>query len=259
MKVHMDITNAWYEKNIIIRCIFSKEHIDFVMAVLFICGSIACGNSAGMAEIIGGSWVTSRLISIALGTALYIVGLARYTEVMGFNPLVHTLSLYLFSDGIAGNIIYTFGHKNLMPLTSFLGIWIVPFIVVVYLLLKKLNSICNLDNFYIADEGLYLISKWLMDIFLHVAFTQFGEIVLPVVLITGANPKNVAIFVLILEYCLLGMGAMLYTLYFGDRWTARIAWVPMMLFSGLIIEGHSMEIILDGSFTQIFMEALGLM
>jgi hypothetical protein len=33
----------------------------------------------------------------------------------------------------------------------------------------------------------------------------------------------------------------------------------MMFFSGLLIEGHSMEIMLDGSFTQIFMEALGLM
>ena len=233
--------------------------VVLVIAVLFICGSIACGNSAGMAEIIGGGWVTSRLISITLGTALYVVGVARYTEVMGFNPLVHTLSLYLFTDGVIGNIIYTFDDKKLMPLTSFLGIWIVPFIVAVYFLLKKLNSICDFDNFYIADEGLYLISKWLMDIFLCAAFAQLGEIVLPVVLITGANPKNVAIFVLILVHCPLGLGAILYTLYFGDRLTARIAWIPMMFFSGLLIEGHSMEIMLDGSFTQIFMEALGLM
>jgi len=245
------------KKPILVRFIESEKTIDICLSIIFICGSMACGNSVEMAPIIGNNWLSSRLIAIILGAALYFTAVFRFMEVRGFKPLVYALSLYLFADSCVGNILVTFDKGTTMPVTSYLKLGVFAVVAVIYLVFRFVKQRGYLEGYYIKDKGLQFMSVWITDVFADVGFYQLGEIVVLIEFFTSFEPRNIAIAIFGLMLVPVLIMAAMYTTYFGARFMSQIQWLWFLLLVGGIIQ-HGYYEYYDTAFLKTMFDALGL-
>ncbi|MBR2028060.1 MAG: hypothetical protein IKA10_03580 [Oscillospiraceae bacterium] len=237
----------------------NDKAMDVYLGIIFVCGSMACGNSASFSQVIGGEWMTSRIIAIICGMALYFTSWFRFMEIMGFKPLTYAMSIYLFTDSCIGNILVTFGKGVLMPVTSVVKMGFIAVIAVIYVLLKLVEHNKTLTEYHIKDEGLELVFRYTTDIFAITAFSQLGEIVFIIEKLTGFNITTVSMVIFFFMH-FIGLfflsGA--YWHNFGYRLTSKIVWPFTLLYVGGIIEHGPVEYY-NESFLKPMFEALGLM
>ena len=236
----------------------NDKAMDIYLGIIFVCGSMACGNSVGFSQIIGGEWVTSRIIAIICGMVLYFTSWFRFLEIMGFKPLTYAISIYLFTDSCIGNILVTFGKGAMMPVTSVVKMGFIAVIAVIYFLLKLVENSDTFTDYYIKDEGLALIFVYTTDIFAITSFSQLGEIVFLIELLTDFNITTVSLVIFFfMEFIGLFFLNGAYWHNFGYRLTSKIVWLYTLLYIGGIIDNGPVEYY-NESFLKAMFEALGL-